>query len=69
MSVLATCENCMYRYQGECHRHSPQVVRGPDHAYAEWPEVGPRDWCGDFYMAARHERAGEVIIRWPGGEE
>ncbi len=67
MSVRASCENCMYFEESQCHRRAPQMMHGKDVAYSAWPRVRPFDWCGDFFMAARHRRAGEILIDWPDG--
>jgi len=46
------CSNCRYYYPGsdnrgpECHRHAP--IGNNKHSDAEWPEVYPYMWCGDF---------------------
>lgn len=46
------CSNCRYYYPGsdnrnsECRRHAP--IGNDKYNDAEWPEVYPYMWCGDF---------------------
>jgi hypothetical protein len=45
-----------------CHAGAPPAVAvtesAPGGPYAEWPQVAPGEWCGDF--APKHEREGEA---------
>lgn len=46
------CQSCRYWYTGsdnrnqECRRHAPIGI--DKYGDAEWPEVYPYTWCGDF---------------------
>lgn len=44
------CGNCRFhnRLQGDCRRYPPAVIVMEDSATAEFPDVSPSDYCGEW---------------------
>jgi hypothetical protein len=47
---MATCADCEYFFQPECHRYPPTISQGS--RTPVWSTVDPDDWCGEWKQSA-----------------